>query len=195
MNRRLITVGAAALVAIALAGCSTNEPLADQYESGDGQGYISGDGAITEIAVADRDEPVEFSGPATTGDTISSDDYAGTPYVVNFWYAGCPPCRTEAPDLADLSAEYSTVPFLGVNIYDGVDNAALFERTFGIDYPSIIDVNSASVQLAFAGSVAPNAVPTTLVVDAEGRVAARISGLLDPSILSTLIDTVLAEGE
>lgn len=189
MKRALLV---AAVVVLTLAGC-TNEPLADQYQDGTGEGYISGDGAITEIPAAERDAPIEFSGTSVEGDEISSDDYAGEVYVVNFWYASCPPCRTEAPDLAALSEEYSDVPFLGVNTYDGKEFAALFEEKFGIDYPSVLDAQTASLALAFSGTVAPNAVPTTLVMDAQGRVAARISGLLDRSILAALIDTALAE--
>ena len=61
---------------------------------------------------------------------------------------------------------------------------------------SILDADTASVQLAFAGIVAPNAVPTTLVIDREGRVAARISGIVrEQSILSSMIDSVVAEGQ
>nr|HPG76608.1 TlpA disulfide reductase family protein [Rhodoglobus sp.] len=113
---------------------------------------------------------------------------------VNFWYAACGPCRAEAPDLKALSEQYTDVPFLGVNVSDSPDVADTFTTKNGLGYPSIIDANTATVQLAFAGAVAPNAVPTTLVVDREGRVAARISGLIrDKSILAAMIDTVVAE--
>lgn len=191
--KKLVVVGA--VVAMALAGC-TNDALADQYASGSGQGYVSGDGAYTEIAPADREAAIEFAGQSEAGDAIASTDFAGEVYVVNFWYAGCPPCRSEAPDLKALSEKYGEVPFLGVNISDSADIAVTFEKKFGIPYPSIIDAETASVQLAFAGAVAPNAVPTTLVVDREGRVAARISGLLrDQSILAGMIDRVVAEGD
>lgn len=183
----------AVIAVLALAGC-TSEPLAEQYAQGSGQGYISSDGAVLELPPADRDKPVSFSGVDETGAPISSDDFAGDVYVVNFWYAGCPPCRLEAPDLRDLSAEYDTVPFLGVNIVDGADNAVTFATKYGIDYPSILDASTATVQLAFVGAVAPNAVPTTLVMDRDGRVAARISGLIrDPDILAGMIDRVLEE--
>lgn len=186
---------AAAATALVLAGCTSNDGLAGQYSEGNGQGYISGDGAYTEIPASDRNDPIVFSGTDENGNTISSDDLAGTPYVINFWYASCPPCRVEAPDLAELSLKYEDVPFVGVNISDSADVARTFATTFEIPYPSILDADTASVQLAFAGSVAPNAVPTTIVVDGEGRVAARISGLIrDPSILASMIDTVLDEG-
>ena len=187
--------GVAAIIlaaALALAGCASSDGLADKY--GSGQGYVSGDGAYTEIPAAQREAPVAFSGPTVDGDVFDSADLAGQVAVVNFWYAGCPPCRLEAPDLAALSTQLDDVAFVGVNVYDTADVARTFDEENGIGYPSILDVATGSVQLAFAGTVAPNAVPTTLVLDREGRVAARISGLLrDPSILQTMVETVQAE--
>lgn len=187
----------AVVAVLALAGCSqANDSLASQYKNGSGQGYISGDGAFSEIPVAERGKPIEFSGPSGDNKTISSTDFLGKVHVVNFWYASCPPCRAEAPDLAALSVKYADVAFLGVNIFDNAATAQVFETSFGILYPSILDAKSNSVQLAFAsaGAVAPNAVPTTLVIDREGRVAARISGrIADTSILASMIDSVVAE--
>ena len=198
-RRPVRTAVTAALVAVALAltltACtSANDDLVSQYQQGGGQGFISGDGRVQEIPVDQREAAVEFSGTAVDGSTVSSADYDDTVLVLNFWYAGCPPCRAEAPDLASLAEEYTEVPFLGVNTIDTAENALTFATKFGIPYPSIIDANTASVQLAFAGAVAPNAVPTTLVIDREGRVAARISGLIrDRSILASMIDRVLDE--
>ena len=192
-----LAIAVAVVAVFALAGCTqADDSLASQYQNGSGQGYISGDGAFTEIAVADRGEAIAFSGPSADEETISSSDFAGQVHVVNFWYASCPPCRAEAPDLASLSVEYSDVPFLGINIFDNVQTAQVFEAKYGIEYPSIFDAKSNSVQLAFAtaGAVAPNAVPTTIVIDRDGRVAARISGrIADTGILAAMIDTVVAE--
>ena len=85
--------------------------------------------------------------------------------------------------------------FVGINILDQAPTALAFAQEFGVTYPSIMDVNSGDVRLAFSGEVSPNAVPTTLVVDSQGRVATRISGLLsEPGILRGMIDDVLAEG-
>lgn len=193
--RRAIVVAVVAV--LALAGCAqSNDSLASQYQNGSGQGYISGDGAFSEIPIAERGEPIEFSGQTGDDTTISSTDFDAQVHVVNFWYASCPPCRAEAPDLKSLSEEYTDVPFIGINIFDNADFAQLFESTYGIEYPSILDAKTNSVQLAFAtaGAVAPNAVPTTLVIDRDGRVAARISGrIADPSILAAMIDSVVAE--
>lgn len=193
MNVRFAAVGVAAV--LLLTGC-TNDPLAEQYADGSGQGYITADGAYTELPPEARDEAIVFDGVDENGAAVSSDDFAGEVVVVNFWYASCPPCRVEAPDLAALDAEYDDVSFLGVNISDSEAVALTFADEFGIEYPSIMDARDSAVQLAFAGSVAPNAVPTTIVLDREGRVAARISGLIrDQAILAAMIDTVLAEDQ
>jgi len=188
-------VALAAASALVLSGC-VNDPLADQYREGSNKGFIAGDGSWTEVPAADRDEPIAFEGVDQNGDPVSSDDYLGEVLVVNFWYAACAPCRAEAPDLVELSADYAGkgASFLGVNVRDQADTAISFDETFGIEYPSIIDTNDGAVKLAFSGSVPPNAVPTTLVLDAEGRIAARIVGQLrDPSILDTLIRDTIAE--
>lgn len=195
--RRAARAATLALVAaVALAGCTATDPLAEQYREGTGQGYISGDGAYTLFAPEERAAPIEFEGEIETGETVSSDDYRGDVLVVNFWYAGCPPCRLEAPDLEALAQQFADegVSFLGVNIRDQAPTALSFAEEFGVTYPSVIDTNDGRVQLAFAGQVAPNAVPTTLVLDREGRVAARIAGLVsEPSVLRSMIADTLAE--
>ncbi|MFM2353954.1 MAG: hypothetical protein RLZZ608_1360 [Actinomycetota bacterium] len=193
---RTAFVAIALVSAAVLTGCTANDDLASQYREGTGQGYISGDGAYTVVAEADRGEPITFSGEIESGDTVSSDDYRGDVLVVNFWYAGCPPCRLEAPDLEALAQQFAPdgVSFLGVNILDQAPTALSFAEEFGVTYPSILDVNDGSVRLAFAGQVGPAATPTTLVLDQQGRVAARISGLVsEPSVLRSMISDVLAE--
>ncbi|MCP2032422.1 thiol-disulfide isomerase/thioredoxin [Okibacterium sp. HSC-33S16] len=189
-----MTVLAAVIAsALALTGCAS-DPLAEQYKEGSNKGYIAGDGSVTEIDASDRGESISFSGVTENGEKFSSDDVAGEVLVVNFWYAACAPCRAEAPVLQELSAEYDgqNAQFIGVNVYDQADTAKSFNDKYGITYPSIMDVQDGAVKLAFTGSVPPKAVPTTLVLDKEGRVAARILGQVqEASILGTLIrDTI-----
>ena len=139
---------------------------------------------------------MSFSGTTEYGDPVSSDDYAGEVYVVNFWYAACGPCIIEAPMLEEVWLNYQDegVGFLGVNIYDQPATAVAFAEENGITYPSIIDVNDGRVKQAFAGVTPIQATPTTLVLDREGRVAARIIGQLESaSILDTLVADALAE--
>lgn len=196
MKRHLMAAIVASLALVTVSCAAPNESLAQQYQNGSEQGYISGDGSTVEIPVAARDEPVSYEAMLDTGETVSSSDFTGSVYVVNFWYASCPPCRLEAPDLVDLSVTYPDVPFLGVNVLDTAETSRTFASEFGIDYPSVLDAKTAGVQLAFAGAVPPNAVPTTLVIDREGRLAARISGLVrDPSILAAMMDSVIAEDQ
>jgi peroxiredoxin len=188
--------GALLLAAGLLAGCSAGDDPLSGFGSGSNQNYISGDGSELELPPDERGATVEFEGETPEGDTLGSADLAGEVSVVNFWYAGCPPCRAEA---ADLEATYQQflddgVQFVGVNTYDDAPTAEAFERTYGITYPSILDAQRNRVQLAFAGDVPPNAVPTTLVLDRDGRVAARISGRIGaPSILESMIQRVLDE--
>jgi len=176
---------AAALAVLALAGCASADGVAGQV--GDA-GYIAGDGIVTEIALDQRAEPAAFSGPLVDGGECDSAALDGVS-LVNLWYAACPPCRIEAPVLGALHAGLGDrVDFLGINTRDGAAQAAALEEQFAIDYPSILDDETASAQLAYTGIVAPNAVPSTLILDADGRVAARVSGAVtDASILSTLL--------
>lgn len=193
----LRALAGAAVVGLALTGCVTqNDDLAANFGDGTTENYISGSGTVTEIAPDDRGDPVDFTSETDTGDTLSRSDYDGDVVVLNFWYAGCPPCRAEAPDLEQISQDYADqdVQFVGVNVRDQAGTSLAFARTFGVSYPSVVDTNDGAVQLALAGTIAPNSVPTTIVLDQQGRIAARILGGLDgPSILDTLVSDTLAE--
>ena len=197
MKRALLSAAAAVAALTLLAGCST-DPLADQYSQGTTKNYISGEGTISEIKAADRGEPVSFESVTDSGDDVSSADYAGKVLVLNFWYAGCPPCRVEAPELEQVNQAFQgqDVAFLGVNVRDQPAQSLSFAETLGVTYPSVIDADNGNLLLAFAGTVAPNAVPTTLVIDTQGRVAARFLGAIDgPSSLRTIINDTLAESD
>jgi thiol-disulfide isomerase/thioredoxin len=189
----------AALSALAatlvLGGCST-DPLAEQFRSGDNKQYIAGDGSVTEFQnPATRLKGKAWAGYSETGVPVIDRDLLGNVVVLNFWYAGCAPCRAEAPALQQLKEQYSAqeVVVLGVNVRDSADTAKAFNRSFKLNYPSIIDAGSGNVLLAFTGIVTPQAVPTTLVLDKLGRVSARILGRFDPATLRALVKTALSE--
>ena len=185
---------ALALTVLLLAGC-TNDPLAEQFRSGDNKNYIAGDGTVTEFAVDQRQSINAWSGTTESGAQLSSEALDGFVVVMNWWYAACAPCRAEAPDLAALSEEFADqkVQFVGVNVRDTAETALAFDRNFGITFPSIIDAQTGSVSLAFTGVVSPQAVPTTLVITRDGKIASRILGRIDKSILRELIKTVIEE--
>jgi len=198
-RRRAVVAVAAVGVAVVLgvSGCAATDDLASQYRAGSNKGYISGDGRIVEIPSDDRGEPVVFEGVLDTGEEVSSDDYRGEVLVVNFWYAACGPCRVEAPFLEEVYLEFvgNGADFLGVDTYDQAPTALAFADTYGISYPSVIDVPHGKVKLAFAQVTTVLATPTTLVLDQEGRVAARISGQLEgPSTLATIVRDVIKAG-
>lgn len=181
--------------ALALTACgSENDDLA-QRASNDGTNYVAGDGSVQEYAPENRGEPVEFESTLFDGSEVSPERWAGEVTVINFWYAACAPCRVEAPDLQAIHEEFDDegVQFYGVNTRDTQATAEAFERNFGITYPSMED-RSGQVMMAMTSYVPPSAVPTTLVLDREGRVSARILGIAEPGTLRALITTALEEG-
>lgn len=181
MPRRRTAV-AAALAAVAalvvstgaLAGCGSGVG-----GSGD-RGYVDGKGIITRLPADERKKVGEVEGATLTGEKVSLADFKGKIVVVNVWGAWCPPCRAEADDLAEAAKQLAPedVVFLGINTRDASkDNALAFETDRKIPYPSIYDPGGKNL-LAFRGTLTPNAIPSTVVIDAKGRVAASIIGEL-----------------
>ncbi len=192
-TRRRSAVGVALVVSagLVLAGCSTRTGSADTSAR-----YVAGDGSTVILAPDEREGAVSFSGTTLDGATLDVEDLRGEVVVVNLWASWCAPCRAEAATLettyTDLRAD--GVSFVGVvsGGKDSVDNARAFQRRFDVSYPSIFDGDN-SVVLAFRGQLPPAAIPTTLVLDREGRVAARALGEVDRSRLLGIIEPVLAE--
>lgn len=196
MTRRRTPRGVAVALAaaLALAGCAGGAGTDTVSGAAEGAGYTAGDGSFSTWAAAERQEPVEASGTTFDGEAIDLAQWRGDVVVLNFWYASCPPCRAEAPDLNAFAEEYSArgVHVLGVNPRDDAGTAQAFERSFGTPYPSLADPDAAVVS-AFESVVPLQAMPTTVVLDREGRPAARVLGRIDPAVLRGLVDDVLGE--
>ncbi|MGN6578262.1 MAG: TlpA disulfide reductase family protein [Nocardioides sp.] len=170
----------------ALAGCSN-----DIGSSGD-QGYVAGRGIITTLPVAERKEPGDVSGTTIDGEPLSLADYAGQVVVVNVWGSWCAPCRAEAPMLAKAARDLADqdVAFLGIDSRDPSKTAArAFVRRFDIPYPSIYDQQGRTL-LAFRGTLTPNAIPSTVIIDRQGRVAASVLGEISRTTLYDLVEEV-----
>jgi thiol-disulfide isomerase/thioredoxin len=165
MLRRLLPLFLLTLVA---AGCSS---LAGTNKGG----YITGDGTTTAWAADERGAPIELTGTTLDGKDLDLADYRGKPVVVNVWWSGCGPCRTEMPLLQEVSKELAgKAAFLGINTRDNsADNGLAFERSVGAAYPSLYAPDGRAL-LAFPGL--PRPLPSTVVLDAEGRISATISG-------------------
>ncbi|MGI8328430.1 TlpA family protein disulfide reductase [Actinomadura scrupuli] len=202
MSARAVSVRALAggvLSMTLLAGCAGTNANPTGPDGADNR-YVAGDGSSQ--LIKDRKPGPQAKGTTLDGKPLSLADLTGAPgggaggkvVVVNFWASWCAPCRGEAPALQKLYEEHKGkgVEFVGIDIKDSGKEAALaFERTFKIGYPSIYDPDG-QVTLAFR-VIPPSAVPSTLILDRQGRVAARIIGSTTYSKLGPLIDQVAAE--
>ena len=135
----------------------------------------------------------DIKGRTIAGDTLSLADLRGYVVVLNVWGSWCAPCRTEAPDLAQISADTAGrgVRFVGIDVRDNPAAGRDFEREFSITYPSLDDQNGL-VLAAFTGILPVSAVPSTVVVDRSGVIRARNIGQIDATTLRGLIED--AEG-
>ena len=149
------------------------------------QSFIAGNGVATFIPQADRKAAPAISGPTLDGGSFTAS--AGNVLVLNIWASWCSPCRAEAPALQELSMKHPEVQFLGVLTRDSLVAARAFVERFGIQYPSLVDD---AILLKFHGQLTPNAIPTTLIIDTQGRIAARVSGEVTYSALEDLIERV-----
>lgn len=184
---RPTAVAGALLLAVTLAGCSS-----DEVGSSGEQGFVSGRGIITTLPVAERERPGEVAGETLDGEHLALSDLAGQVVVVNVWGSWCAPCRAEAPMLADAARDLEDdgVAFLGIDSRDPSRSAAqAFVRRFDLPYPSIYDQQGQTL-LAFRGTLNPNAIPSTVIIDREGRVAASVLGEISRTTLYDLVEEV-----
>ena len=199
VRTRLATAASLVAVGLLVAACGPQDSSAGERIGGGAadvaaQGYVSGDGTTTIVAEADRQPAPALSGTTLDGQHFDLADHLGEVVVLNVWASWCAPCRAEADDLAAVSAELADrgVVFVGIDTKDSDAAAQAFVERFGIDYPSVVDTDG-SKQLLFRDNLPPSAIPSTLVIDRQGRVAARAIGEVDRSRLLGLIEPVLAE--
>jgi thiol-disulfide isomerase/thioredoxin len=180
--------GLVASASILLTGCTATG--GDEPSRGAGQaGYPQSERNLTRIAPEQRKLLPEISGPALGAEsTLSSRDYPGKVVVLNIWGSWCAPCRSEAPELQAASEQTKdAAQFLGITSKDYDPAPALaFTRAFSISYPSIFDPTG-RVLLDFAGVLPPSAIPSTMIIDSDGRLAARVLG---PISTTTLVDMI-----
>lgn len=185
--RRTALAACTLLTVAVIAGCGGN-----LGGTGD-KGYVSGSGAITQLDPADRSKPGDVAGETLDGDQVSLAQYLGKVVVINVWGSWCPPCRSEADDLAVAAKELQPegVVFLGINTRDlSKENALAFQRQKSVPYASIFDPGGKNL-LAFQGTLTLASIPSTVVIDAQGRVAASILGeITSPRTLIGVVEDV-----
>jgi thiol-disulfide isomerase/thioredoxin len=170
------------LVAVAVAGCGAG---------GNDQTSAQGEGTQTLVPVEKRKPPIELSGTTLTGEKLDLATFRGKPVVLNVWGSWCPPCRKEAPDLQAASVELKgKAEFVGIATRDDEANALAYERRFKVTYPSLID--KGDLLLALRGAVSSQSPPVTLVLDEQGRVAARFVGVVTRRTLVGMVSDVTA---
>jgi thiol-disulfide isomerase/thioredoxin len=179
------------IAALAVSGCTGHGAV--KQDVSDTNGYTSGNLALTYVAVAHRHAAGDVGGTLLDGSHFDLSTWRGKVVVINFWGSWCAECHAEAQALEQVYVEHRSkgVEFLGVDIRDDVPSADNFDRKYGVTYPSLDDPDNL-VALRFRG-IPPDATPTTLVLDRDGRVAARQSGEILFRQLTTLVDRVLAE--
>jgi thiol-disulfide isomerase/thioredoxin len=164
-------VVAAVAAAAALAGCATGTDAVDQAAGGEFR-FVAGTGAGQTIPAGERRAAPDVRGDLLGGGTLDVGSLRGKVVVLNFWASWCAPCRVEAPefDQAYRATRARGVEFLGVDIKDDEQAARDFVANKKISYPSLYDPLG-RVVLRFR-DYPPNAIPSTIVLDRQGRVAA-----------------------
>jgi thiol-disulfide isomerase/thioredoxin len=177
------------LLVTALAATALLSTACTDVNGTDGKDFVTGDGRVLQITPGDRGDPVDAGGKTLDGDQLDLADLRGKVVVVNVWGAWCTECRTETPMLVDAADELPDgATIVGIDVREtSTDNALAYVRSAGIPYPSIYDPGSEQL-LRFPAPINPREIPSTVVLDAQGRVAALIRGEL-PSKL-TLLDVV-----
>jgi thiol-disulfide isomerase/thioredoxin len=192
---RRAAVGALVASAIILgaAACDAGA-TAQTTATGNGSSFVTGSYGTTVFGQGSRSQAPDVSGTTLTGAKFKLSADRGSVVVMNFWGSWCTPCREEAPALGALAHHFAgtDVRFIGVDIRDDPASAEAFTRNFRITYPSLNDPNDA-IALDFNGTVPPAGIPTTLVIDRSGRIAARIVGQASYNGLKALISQVEAE--
>lgn len=191
-SRRIAGGVLAACVALALAGCAGGAIGQDTAQS-NGKSFVSGSFGTTYNAVGSRPAAPQVTGTTLTGQKFSLAAERGSLVVLNFWGSWCSPCRTEAPALATLARQLGSqsVRFVGVDVRDSPSSAEAFMRTFGVSYPSLNDPGD-EIALTFHSTLPPTGIPSTLLIDRTGHIAARIVGGVTYSGLKALIMKVNA---
>jgi thiol-disulfide isomerase/thioredoxin len=171
------------LTLLLLTGCSGGGLSAQNENS-----FVAGSGNAVFLKKSERKDAPNISGKTLTSGvkTLRTDQVT----VINVWASWCAPCRAEAPLLQDFSIKYPQVQFAGILTRDNLSSAKAFYENFELTYPTFIDD---ALLIGFSGSIIPNAIPTTLIIDKKGKVAVRISGEATVATFKKLLDQVLAD--
>ncbi|MFI2436859.1 TlpA family protein disulfide reductase [Streptomyces sp. NPDC018693] len=188
----LRTAAGAAVAALLLSACTSGGTSG----GGGNTNFVMGKDGIATVTKGQRDAAPDLSGKTVDGEQLSVGDYKGKIVVLNVWGSWCAPCRAEAPNFEKVHRDLKDqgVQFIGINTRDTeVLNARAFEKEQGVTYPSLYDPTSKLLLRFEKGTLNLQAIPSTLVLDRDGKIAARSLAALSEEKLRKMIDPVLAE--
>lgn len=189
-SRRTAVALSVGLLVLTAVGCSSSPG-----SKGGGSNFVGGDGTVIRVAPDKRLPAPNLVGKTVAGGETSLAAYKGKVVVLNVWGSWCAPCRAEAPDLVKVAnAEKAEgVQFLGINTHDlSRENAASFVRRFKVPYPNFYDPYGKLITAFPKGTLNPQAIPSTVVIDRQGRIAARALAPLGEDSLHQMIDPVVS---
>ncbi|MEU8524321.1 MULTISPECIES: TlpA family protein disulfide reductase [Streptomyces] len=193
-RRTLLAVGVLS-AALVLSACTSDS----NGKSGGGgdTNFVTDTGGIDTVARGERQATNTIKGETLDGKQLDVADLKGKVVVLNVWGSWCPPCRAEAPHFAKVSAELKAkgVEFVGINTRDGEKSPALaFEKDYKVTYPSLYDPEGRLILEGFPkGTLLPQAIPSTVVLDRDGKIAARSLKALNAEDLRSMIEPIAAE--
>ncbi|MCT9108050.1 TlpA family protein disulfide reductase [Streptomyces mirabilis] len=187
----LLTTGAA-VAALVLSACGSGGTSGGSGNSN----FVAGKDGISTVAKGSRAEAPDLSGPTVDGKQLDVKDYKGKVVVVNVWGSWCPPCRAEAPNFVKVAKDTAAkgVQFVGINTRDAnISLAQAFEKQQGVTYPSLYDPTSKLLLRFKKGTLNLQTIPSTIVIDRDGKIAARTLQALSEEKLREMLDPVVAE--
>jgi thiol-disulfide isomerase/thioredoxin len=146
-------------------------------------------GTVEQVPAAQRKSPLTVSGTTLGGAALSTASFRGQVVVLNYWGSWCGPCVSETPQLRTAwnQLKGKGVRFLGLDSQEGAQTGAAFMAANGLGYPSL-RWDGGTFLFQLKGKVP--APPVTIVLDQQGRLAARVLGEVDATTLVGLVDDV-----
>ena len=142
----------------------------------------------TDEGLAKGEVAPDFELTTLDGEAVKLSDYKGKKVILNFWATWCPPCRAEMPHMQNYfedEAEKENVAILAVNLTTedrGIDKVAEFVKEYELDFPIPMDTDGDIGALYQAVTI-----PTSYMIDTEGKVQNKIVGPMDENMMSGFI--------
>ncbi|WP_406458831.1 TlpA family protein disulfide reductase [Streptomyces sp. NBC_01622] len=191
-SRAVLSTAGVAVAALVLSACSSGGTSGGSGNTN----FITGSDGIATVKKGDRQAAPDLSGKTIDGKTLDTADYKGKVLVVNVWGSWCSPCRAEADNLVQVAKATAGkgVQFVGLNTRDPeTEPAVAFEKKYDVPYPSLYDPTGRLMLRFKKGTLNPQAIPSTIVIDRDGKIAARTLQALSEEKLREMLDPVIAE--